>query len=263
MIFDSSSSMEISMDFHSSQGTRFEIAKQVFKEFVTGGRNNLTGRTNDLIGMITFARYPDTICPLTLDHRSLIHFVNKQKIENRPNEDGTAIGDAIALGAGRLKTVENMFKRDLKNSEQEYSIKSKIIILLTDGENNCGRLMPRQGALLAKKWGIKIYTIGFGSAKETKTVKTEHGIRKINVTSGFNAQTLSMIADITGGMFRIAEDADALRSIYRKIGRMEKSEFKTISYLDNKEFFIPFGAGTLSFIFLGTLLGSTILRKIP
>ncbi len=103
LVVDVSSSMDISMPFEDTTMSRMEVTKQVVEQFVGGGEG-LDGRPNDLIGLITFARYADTVCPLTLSHDSLMYFIQELEIESRPNEDGTAFGDAIALAAGRLTT---------------------------------------------------------------------------------------------------------------------------------------------------------------
>ena len=152
MLLDISSSMDISMSSNIGGGSRLDIAKRVFEEFVAGDEAELAGRSNDLIGMISFARYADTVCPLTLGHDALLYFVRNMKIEERENEDGTAIGDALALGAARLQTLEEVLERQAYETDDEYSVKSKVLILLTDGENNCGKHLPEEGALLAKKW---------------------------------------------------------------------------------------------------------------
>jgi Ca-activated chloride channel family protein len=103
MVVDRSGSMNAELEYRGQNLNRLEAVKQVFKEFVLGGTSGLKGRPNDLIGMIVFARYPDTICPLTLAHGALPAFLKNVNIVQTREEDGTAIGDAIALAAARLK----------------------------------------------------------------------------------------------------------------------------------------------------------------
>ncbi|MCK5171760.1 MAG: VWA domain-containing protein [Planctomycetes bacterium] len=263
MLVDTSSSMDISMDFSGQRGSRLEIAKEVFQEFVNGDGYELTGRENDLIGMITFARYADTICPLTIDHDAVTYFAAGLEIEDRPNEDGTAIGDAVALAAARLEMVEKAMLDQADDPEHDYEIKSKVIILLTDGENNCGRHMPKEAAAMAKKWGIRIHSIGFGEQSDSRIVQTPDGPQEIGVEAGADTQTLAMLANLTGGIFRMARDADSLRTVYGEIDRMEKTDILLTSHTDYTDAFIPFALTAMAMIFLDALLASTLLRRVP
>jgi len=204
MVVDRSGSMGAEMEFDGRAMTRLEVVKQVFAEFVTGNTRDLHGRPSDLIGMITFARYADTVCPLTLAHGALsgfldtIHLVPQESPENR-----TAVGDAVALAAARLKTAEETLARQTKGDVKAYQIKSKIVILLTDGQNNIGRHTPEEAAALAKQWGIKIYTIGVGGDDVVK-VQTLFGPRMVRTGEGVDQKTLAGLAESTGGVFRMA-----------------------------------------------------------
>ena len=130
MVVDRSSSMGAEVSFRGRQLTRLDAVKTVFEEFVTGGPGGLEGRPNDLVGMVAFARYADTICPLTLAHGALSHFLESVKLVTRRSEDGTAIGDAIALAAARLETAEKTLAEQAGAREgyDDYTIKSKIKI---------------------------------------------------------------------------------------------------------------------------------------
>ena len=161
MVVDRSSSMGAEMRYQGRQTTRLDVVKRVFQDFVDGA-GELPGRPNDLIGMITFARYPDTVCPLTLSHDTLQQLIaNVELVDNRA-EDGTAIGDAVALAAARLRTAEQSLEKKL-GEKLDYEIKSKIIILLTDGENNAGERSMTQAGELTARWDVKVYTIGVGA----------------------------------------------------------------------------------------------------
>ncbi|HEX4414471.1 MAG TPA: VWA domain-containing protein, partial [Lacipirellulaceae bacterium] len=160
MLVDLSGSMH-AMDFKidGQHVDRLTAIKKVVGRFMLGDdttkkKDGLAGRPSDLIGLITFARFADAILPPTLDHSFVMDQLNHQEIVSRRNEDGTAIGDAISLGVEKLNRL---------NSRQQQGVKSKIIILLTDGENNAGDFDPVQAAELAKTMGIKIYTIGVGT----------------------------------------------------------------------------------------------------
>ena len=266
VVIDRSSSMRAEMDFAGKTMNRLEVAKQVFLEFVQGNKGNLTGRPNDLIGLVTFARYADTACPLTLAHDALASFVEPIELVNRKPEDGTAIGDALALAAARLQQAEQTLLKQnpaADTQESSYEIKSKIIILLTDGEQNAGRRTPREAAELAKKWGIKIYAIGIGSEDSMLNIPSLFGARFRQRGSGVNTQTLTQLAQATSGLFRMAEDGDALRAIYEEIDELEKSEIESIRYVDYKEQFSLFAWAGLLLLVLETILRTTGFRRIP
>jgi len=275
MVVDRSGSMGAEMDYCGEKLNRLEVCKKVFEEFVTGKRRDkgfslgqkLNGRPCDLIGMITFARYADTICPLTLAHEALTSFLDTVKLVQRRNEDGTAIGDALALAAARLKTAEEIVSRQnddkSDNKNTDYKIKSKIIILLTDGQSNCGKRSPEEAAELAAKWGIKIYTIGIGGGESYVTVQTPFGDTKMPVQQDIDEATLKMLADKTGGIFRVAQDADSLRSIYKEIDQLEKSEVQSLRYHNYHEKFLPFALAALLLVVVEIGLNATIFRRIP
>ena len=176
---DRSSSMTAEMEYRGMRRNRLEVVKKVFEEFIMGNGEELEGRPNDLVGMVAFARFADTMAPLTLGHGALLRFLDQVRIVTRRAEDGTAIGDALALAAARLRTAEEDLARYADESgDKEYEIKSKIIILLTDGQNNFGQRTPEQAAELAADWDIKVYTIGVGGDEGVSTVKTLFGKKK-------------------------------------------------------------------------------------
>ena len=263
MVLDRSGSMGAEMEYGGGRLNRLEVVKRVFEEFVMGNGAELSGRPNDLIGMIAFARYADTMAPLTLGHGALIRFLDSVDLVKRRNEDGTAIGDALALAAARLKTAEEDIAKYSDGGEKEYDIKSKVIILLTDGQNNYGRRMPLEAAKLAAEWGIKIYAIGVGSRKGVKTVRTLLGSFKVPSGGGVDTGTLEAIAERTGGIARVAEDEESLRVIYAEIDELERSEIESVRYVDYRELFVPFTIAALVALLLEVLLAATILRRIP
>jgi len=263
MVVDRSGSMGAEMEFDGERLNRLEVVKRVFDEFVTGRGGDLPGRPNDMIGMISFARYADTSCPLTLAHGALSEFTKNLHLVKRRQEDGTAIGDAIALAAARLKTAEETILRQTDQETRDFEIKSKIIILLTDGRNNAGKRSPAEAAALAKKWGIKIYTIGVGGDEGVIRQHSLFGSFLVRMGEGVDKKTLESLANTTGGIFRLAEDGDSLRAIYQEIDELEKSEIESVLFLDYQELF-----PTLVYIGLGLLamemiLTATVFRKIP
>ena len=263
MVVDRSGSMDAEMEFGGEQLNRLEVVKRVFAEFVTGRGGDLPGRPNDMIGMISFARYADTVCPLTLAHGALDEFINHLQLVTQRDEDGTAIGDGIALAAARLKTAEETIGRQTDQKDKDFEIKSKIIILLTDGQNNAGKRSPAEAAALAKKWGIKIYTIGVGGEEGVMRQQSLFGSFLVRLGEGVDKKTLQNLAETTGGIFRLAEDADSLRAVYREIDSLERSEVESIRYLDYRERFQPFLLVALGLLLVEIILNNTVFRKIP
>jgi Ca-activated chloride channel family protein len=261
LVVDISSSMDISMPFQDTTMSRMEVTKQVVEQFVGGG-NDLEGRPNDLIGLITFARYADTVCPLTLSHDSLLYFIQGLEIESRPNEDGTAFGDAVTLAAARLKTAEERYSNE-GDETVDYTIKSKVIILLTDGNNNCGRHLPMEGAALAEHWGIRLHTIAITDPPEMKTIQTPEGPVQIEEEPLVQERILQKMAETTGGVYRRATDEASLRDVYREINAMETSEIETERYHTYKDVFQPFALAGLLLLGSHALLSTTWLRRIP
>jgi len=262
MVLDRSGSMGAELEYKGEVMTRLDAVKKVFEEFAVGGNAGLEGRPNDLIGMIVFARYPDTICPLTLAHGALPQFLKSVKLVEDREEDGTAIGDALALAAARLSTAEDSLK-DRKGASGNYKIKSKVIVLLSDGENNYGKRTPIEAAELAAKWGIKIYTIAIVGGETMTSIQTPFGVYKVPSVERVDTSALKAIAEKTGGFYREAEDVKSLREIYKEIDSMEKSEIESVRFTDYKERFLWFALAGLMLIILETILKSTIFRKTP
>lgn len=261
MVVDRSSSMGTKFEYQGKSMTRLGAVKKIFADFVLGNGTTLKGRPDDLIGMVRFARFADTVCPLTLAHGALEKFLSTIKLVEHRDEDGTAIGDAVTLAAARLRTAEEEFRK-VDKDRAAYHIKSKIIILLTDGENNMGNYSPAQAAALAKKWGIKIYAIGVGGG-ETMQIPTLFGTQTIRTGSGVDKETLSMLAKKTGGKFWLAENGESLQKIYQAIDRLEKSKVQSIRYVDYRERFLPFAVAALLLLLLETTLRVTWFRRLP
>jgi len=254
LVVDISSSMDISMPYQDTTLSRMEVTKKVVEQF-TGER------PDDLIGLITFARYADTVCPLTLSHDSLHYFISELEIESRPNEDGTAFGDAVALAAARLQTAEERYAAD--DEKAGYTIKSKVIILLTDGNNNCGRHLPMEGAALAEHWGIRLHTIAITDPPEMKTIQTPEGAVQVEEEPLVQERILQKMAETTGGIYRRATDDASLRDVYDEINAMEKSEIESDKYHTYKDRFQPFAAISLLLLVTHSALTTTWLRRIP
>ena len=265
LLVDISSSMDMRMKRKDGRdGSRLQVAKDVIQDFVQGNEDDLTGRTNDLVGMITFARYADTICPLTLSHDAVAYLTEGLTINDRPNEDGTAYGDATALAAARLARLEERLRNKDGKAPIGEPIATKIIVLLTDGENNCGKMLPLQAAALAKEWDIKIYTISLTDPPKSQFVRVDDNttIEAARVRSA-SERGLEKMASMTGGIFRTAYDFDTLQAVYEEIDTLERSQMRSMLRRVPEECFQWFVA--LALLLVGVELGlrATWLRQIP
>jgi len=234
LVVDRSGSME-AMDFTigGEPATRLAALKQVVRDFVSGGEG-LPGRPNDLVGLVTFSRFADSICPLTLDHEHLLAALDAVRLAASRDEDGTAIGEGIALGVERLKEVGGQAPGTAPRREPTRPpVKSRILILLTDGENNAGEIDPLAAAELAKAYGIRIYTIGMGTRGMAPfPARDPFGNRVMTrVQVSIDEDLLTAVAEGTGGKYFRATDSRSLAGIYAEIDRLEKTETEQRRYL--------------------------------
>ena len=220
---------------------RMLVAKQEAIKFIRG-------RENDRIGLVVFARKAFTQCPLTLDYDVLTRLV--EEVQIGMIADGTAIGMGLATAVNRL--------RDSK-------AKSKVIILITDGENNAGNIDPVTAAELAKTFGIKAYTIGVGRGGLVPFPVNDplFGKRYVQANVEIDEMTLKRIADITGGLFFRARDTQSLAQIYEKINQLEKTEIKVKEYRSYEELFHYVLIPALALLFIEIFLSRTVLLKVP
>ncbi len=229
MVVDRSDSMR-ALDFakEGKQTNRLDALKEVGTRFVRGG-DGFAGRPNDLIGVVCFAGKADSLVPLTLDHDVAIEALDQIDFPTQQGEMGTAIGDAVALGVDKLKDASDRANRDGK-----MRIKSRVLLLLTDGESNAGELSPADATALAKSTDIRIYAIGLGTKGFANVpVQTPFGTRMQRVPVSIDEKTLTEMATATGGRYFRATDADSLRDIYETIDKLEKSsieETKQVRY---------------------------------
>ena len=250
MVVDISGSMAaLDLQVEGRQGSRLDAVKQTFRQFVEGGAYT-RGRAGDLIGMVTFARYPDGICPLTLDHDTLLALLEQVALVTIPEEDGTAIGEAIALGVERLK---------------DSTAKSRVMIVLTDGVNNAGDTSPLQAAEIAKALGIKVYTIGAGTHGTAMIpVRAPNGqmvLRQMQVE--MDEHLLTEVATLTGGQYFRATDGATLQAVYAEIDRLEKTTNVTEHYQQYAELFPLLLLPGLGCLVLELLLANTRWRTVP
>jgi Ca-activated chloride channel family protein len=238
LVVDRSGSME-AMDFTigGEPATRLAALKETVRDFVSGG-DGLVGRPNDLVGLVTFSRFADSICPLTLDHEHLLAALDAVRLAANREEDGTAIGEGIALGVERLKEVGGQARPALPDGTPAREptrppVKSRVLILLTDGENNAGEIDPLAAADLAKAYGIRIYTIGMGTRGLAPfPARDPFGNRVMTrVQVLIDEDLLTEVANRTGGKYFRATDSRSLAAIYAEIDRLEKTETEQRRYL--------------------------------
>ncbi len=242
LAIDCSTSM-LAEDFRlgGQRQNRIEVVKSVVKDFIMG-------RKNDRIAIVAFASRAYTVCPLTLDYGWLLD--NLERVKTGLVEDGTAIGSGIATSLNRLKDAK---------------AKSKVVILLTDGRNNTGKISPLTAAEAAKALKIKVYTIGAGSKGPVPyPVKDFFGNTVYQpVQIDIDEDTLIKIAEMTGAKYFRATDTESLRKIYKEIDSLEKTDIEESGYLEYNELFNVFLILALVFLLSDIVLSNTVLRKIP
>ncbi len=234
------------------QPNRIGAAKKVVRNFIEG-------RKSDRVGLVVFAGRAYTQCPLTTDQQVLMNLLDRVDA-GMLREDGTAIGMGLAMAVNRLR---------------ETSAKSRVIILVTDGRNNAGKLEPATSAELAKAMGIKVYTIGVGGKGRAKVPMMDPRTGRV-MTDPFTGQpmygytdedlqedVLRDIATTTGGVYFRATATRALAAVFSEIDRLEKTDVKTREHRRYTEYFAWFLIPSLLLLLLETVLANTRLRRIP
>jgi Ca-activated chloride channel family protein len=245
--------IQIVLDISGSMGAedfkpknRLEVAKRVVQDFVAG-------RTGDRLGLVVFSGAALTRAPLTTDRRMLHLLVDSVELHTLP--DGTAIGVALASAAARLKASE---------------AKSRIVVLVTDGVNNAGEIDPLSAAAICEGLGIKVYTVGVGTAGRVPVpipvknpITGRRQIRRIQMVVEVDEDLLQGIAQRTGGRFFKATDPQALRSIFVTIDELEKTPLKVKRYVRYRETFQPLAWGALALLLLPLAAGGARLTAEP
>lgn len=220
---------------------RIEVVKAVVSKFIDE-------RPDDRIGIIAFAGSPYLVSPITLDHDWLQQ--NLERVAVGSVDDGTAIGSAIAASVNRLRLTR---------------AKSKVVILLTDGVNNTGKISPLAAAEAAKAMGVKVYTVGVGVRGDAPIpVRDAAGNpRLVMAKVDVDEKTLQAVADETGGKFYRATDTDSLQRIYEQINRLEKTG-QTVQKFEHTQELYPWALiPALGILGLSLLLQQTRLRRLP
>lgn len=239
---DLSGSM-LSEDFQldGQRANRLDAVKAVVRTF-------LAHRPGDRVGLVVFAARPYTQSPLTLDHGWLLK--NLERAHIGMIEDGTAIGSALATAVNRLEASD---------------AKSKIVILLTDGQNNAGKVPPLTAAEAAKTLGYRVYTIGAGTRGMAPFPQTDAFGRRVYVSLPVDVDedTLRRIAEITGGRYYRATDTASLQQIYDEIDGLEKSPQQGLQYLEYHELYVWLALPALLLLAGEAVLAQTWLRVLP
>ncbi|HAV62197.1 MAG TPA: hypothetical protein DCY13_07505 [Verrucomicrobiales bacterium] len=220
---------------------RLEIAKAVLEDFIDR-------RPGDRIGLVAFAGRAYIASPMTLDHAFLLQ--NLERLNMNSIEDGTAIGSGLSASLNRLRELDS---------------KSKIVILMTDGQNNSGKIPPLTAAEAAESIGIKVYTIGVGTRGMAPMPYTDvFGQRRYQMVQvNIDEETLKAIADRTGGQYYRADNTETLLKIYDEIDQLEKTEIEVKKYVQYAELFPWFVLPGLGLLLLEILLAHTIWRRLP
>jgi Ca-activated chloride channel family protein len=221
-VLDVSGSMaEPDFDWHGQPLRRLDAVRRAFRLFVEGGDAegvHFDGRTNDRIGLVAFARFPETVAPLTLSHAALLQLLDAQEPRTVPEEADTNVGDALAWGVEKLRTAGDG---------------RKVLVLLSDGEHNVASpaLKPRQAAQLAANLGVPVYTIDAGGPPESahsgrgESVDGEAARSRVQ-----GQQSLAAVAALTGGLSFAAHDAAALLRVCQAIDRLERQTVESFQY---------------------------------
>jgi Ca-activated chloride channel family protein len=266
IVLDNSGSME-ALDFQ-LQGrdvSRLAAVQHVIRSFVLGSRaSGLNGRPDDLIGLVAFGGFADSKCPLTLDHGALVDIVDSLEVP-KPVRDGrgrvinaqslqeelsTAIGDGVALAVDRLRGAQ---------------AKSKVIVLLTDGDNNAGVVDPREAAKIAHESGMKLYTIGIGRNGVVPIPQEDDFGNRVLVPAQFriDEELLREMAQTGTGQYFHAADSEGLAQVYAQIDTLEKSQFEETKYSEYTELFSWFVGPGLALILVAGVLAETRMRALP
>ena len=236
MALDISGSM-LAEDF---KPNRLEAAKKVAKTFISN-------RPNDRLGLVVFAGESFTQCPLTTDHSVILNLF--ADVKSGMLTDGTAIGMGLGTSVKRLKDSEAI---------------SKVVILLTDGDNNSGSIAPGTAAEIAKEFGVRVYTIGVGTRGTAPfpVVDPFGRTRYQDMEVKINEELLTRIAEMTGGKYFRATDNASLENVYKEIDELERSKIDVTEYRKRKEEFLPFAIAALLLLACEVILKQTILRSI-
>ncbi len=241
--FDLSGSMAAEdFEIKGQRVNRVAMAKNVLEKFIAQ-------RPNDRIGLVAFGTQAYIASPITLDHDFLLKNLERMDL-NTINGNQTAIGSALSTGVNRL--------RELKS-------KSKIVILMTDGQSNAGKIAPLTAAEAAQALGVKVYTIGVGTQGQAPMPATDFFGRRVYqmVPVDIDEDTLKKISEMTNGKYYRADNAEKFEAIYTEIDKLEKTEAEVKKFAQHTELFAWFIAVGMVLLTAEIAMGQTVLRRLP
>jgi Ca-activated chloride channel family protein len=250
MAVDVSGSMRaLDLSEKTEELTRLDAVKKVFAQFVLGG-GGLDGREDDAIGLVAFARYADTRSPLTLDHNNLVAAARQLDFA-REDEDGTAIGAGLELAVQRASELSH--------------VRSKIVLLLTDGVSNVHDIDEDTAIEDAQKAGVKVYTIGAGT-NGVAPIRVDRGdgmTQLMQMPVEIDETMLRRIAERTGGQYFRATDHTSLARIYGQIDQLERSKLEEDRFVEYHQYYAWFMDAAMALVVLAFALRGTVLRRLP
>lgn len=287
MVMDLSASMkEVDMPLNNSKViSRYEMIQRVFKDFVQGNEKlELGGRSNDLISLVVFGKYVDDLSPLTLDHSFLVDMMNNsiegvqadiknfESLQQSTNQKrvqemiqkknpiwgATSIFDGVAMGADLVHNSEDILNQ-IQADKKNYHIKSKILIVLTDGEDTGSTITPEDAIKVANEFGVKIYAI----AVHGKPVQRDIMGFFVTQNKQYDDTPLQKMAKETGGKFYKASDPDSLIKIYKDIDNLEKSKISKQVTMEYSPVHRPWLIGALILLSLAFILNISYYRVLP
>ena len=222
---------------------RMEVARSTARDFIRG-------REYDRIGLVAFAGEALTQVPITIDYPVLYQALEQLQAGSGLLEDGTAIGTALATAANRLRRVEG---------------KSRVVVLVTDGENNRGEIDPLTAARATAAYGIKVYTIGIGTegVARVPVARGPFGVQYASLPVHIDETLLRRIADMTGGKYFRAQTRQRLETIFAEINRLEKTKVSVRRYMNYTPWHLPFVLAAALFIVLEWLLRASRWGRVP
>ena len=218
---------------------RLEKSKELLSKFISQ-------RVNDRIGLVIFGGDAYTKIPLTFDNSMLREVVEKIKVDDITSNNRTAIGMGVGVAINRLKESES---------------KSKVIILMTDGENNYGELSPIDATKLAKELGIKIYTIGIGAYE--RNVPSFFGVMRKVKNTELDENLLTKMAEETNGKYFRASDEKSFEEIFSEINKLEKTEIEKQDFVQKEELYMGFVKASLIFLLIGLFFEFLLFIRLP
>lgn len=218
LVVDRSGSMTEPAVFEGERMTRLDAVKRVVRRFIEGDGQTYQGREGDLLGLIAFGSYADTLSPLTASHGALTDTLARLEVAADRRERATAIGDALVLAVARMRAAEDAMRHDLDNPD--FAFRSKAIVLLTDGENNAGVYAPSEAAGLAREWGVRVYIVGLREQAST----VFGGLRRSMMQT--HEREMRAVAEHTGGQFWAVDDVGGLSEVYARIDELERTEIR-------------------------------------